>query len=56
MHALLCVLAEARLISGRAAPLGELIAGVLTPPVSEIGALPVDSYVTERQRMDLALT
>jgi len=53
-HALLCVLAEARLMSGRAAPLNELIGEVLLPPIAEIGALPVDSFVSERQRMDLA--
>jgi len=53
-HALLCVLAEARLTSGRAAPLNELIGEVLLPPIAQIGALPVDSFVSERQRMDLA--
>jgi hypothetical protein len=53
-HALLCVLAEERLRRGCTASLDELLPEILEPPVAEIGALPVDTFLSARQRAELA--
>ncbi len=53
-HALLCVLAEERLARGEAAPLEALIGEIVDPRVALIGALPIDSFYTARQRGELA--
>ncbi len=53
-HALLSVLAETRLLGGRTAAIAELLPEILLPPIAEIGALPVEAFISERQRSDLA--
>ncbi|MFN9809160.1 MAG: ATP-binding protein [Deltaproteobacteria bacterium] len=53
-HALLSVLAEERLRRGKTASLAELLPEILEPPVAEVGALPVDAFVTPRLRGELA--
>ena len=53
-HVLLSVLAERRLASGQPADLGGLMEDVLEPPISEIGALSVDSFMKKSERKALA--
>ena len=53
-HAFLSVLAENRLRTGRAAPLDELLPEILEPPLAEVGALPVEAFVSAKQRSELA--
>jgi hypothetical protein len=53
-HALLCVLAEKRLVAGRDAPIDALVLDVIEPPIDNIGALPLDEYVGRKPRHDLA--
>ncbi len=53
-HALLSVLAERRMQLGLSSELGALLADVLEPPIATIGALPINSFVSVRQRADLA--
>ncbi len=53
-HALLCVLAEARLRRGQTASLDELLPELLEPPIADVGALPVDVFLPARQRVELA--
>ena len=53
-HALLYVLAERRLLAGQGAPLEALLPEILEPPVEMIGALPVESFLPLRLRIDLA--
>jgi len=53
-HALLSVLAERRLLSGRTAEIGELVLDVLEPPIESIGALPLDAFLSSAKRSDLA--
>jgi hypothetical protein len=53
-HVLLSVLAERRLAAGDSAELGALMRDVLEPPISEIGALPVNSFVKKTERRALA--
>ncbi|WP_169791330.1 ATP-binding protein [Sandaracinus amylolyticus] len=53
-HALLSVLAEARLRRGESAPLDALVPEILEPPIGFIGALPVDAFVPARLRGELA--
>lgn len=53
-HVLLSVLAERRLASGQPADLGSLMEDVLEPPISEIGALSVDSFMKKSERKTLA--
>jgi hypothetical protein len=53
-HALLCVLAETRLQRGVTASLEQLLPEILEPPIAEVGALPVDAFLSMRQRADLA--
>jgi len=53
-HVLLSVLAERRLAAGQSAELGALMRDVLEPPISEIGALPVNSFIKKTERRALA--
>lgn len=53
-HVLLSVFAHERLSAGRSAELGALIADLLDPPLASIGALPVDAFVSARERSNLA--
>ena len=53
-HALLSMLAERRLRAGQSADLPSLLPDVIEPPVAEIGALPVESYIGSKQRAELA--
>ena len=49
-HVLLSVLAERRLVAGQTAELGALMQDVLEPPINEIGALSVDSFMKKSER------
>ena len=53
-HVLLSVLAERRLASGEGAELGALVADVIEPPITELGALPLDAFVSPNDRASLA--
>jgi len=53
-HVLLSVLAERRLAAGQTADLGGLMEDVLAPPIDEIGALSVDSFMKKSERKALA--
>jgi len=53
-HVLLSVLAERRLAGGQSADLAALMADVLDPPMSEIGALPVNAFMKATERKALA--
>jgi hypothetical protein len=53
-HALLCTLAEARLKRGKPAELDALLRDLVEPPIATVGALPIDEFLTERQRRELA--
>jgi hypothetical protein len=53
-HVLLSVLAERRLRAGEPSDLGALLGDVLSPPITEIGALPVDRFFPKRQRAEFA--
>ena len=53
-HALLSLLAERRLASGKHAPLDALIPEVLDPGIETVGALPLDEFVTPKLRRELA--
>jgi len=53
-HVLLSVLAERRLAAGRDAELGDLLGDLIDPPIDEIGALPLDSFLKKTERKNLA--
>lgn len=53
-HVLLSVLAEKRLLAGQNADLPGLMADLNDPPISEIGALPIDSFLRKSDRSKLA--
>lgn len=53
-HVLLSVLAERRLQGGAHADLAALMQDVLEPPIAEIGALPIESFLKRKARQDLA--
>jgi hypothetical protein len=53
-HVLLSVLAERRLAAGQTAELGALMQDVLEPPIAEIGALPMSSFMKKTERRNLA--
>ena len=52
--ALLSVLAERRLAKGGTATLGELMSDLNEPPISQIGELPLDAFVSPKLRGELA--
>lgn len=53
-HALLSVLAERRLSAGEDAEIGTLLADVVDPPITEIGALAIDELIPKRTRKQFA--
>jgi hypothetical protein len=53
-HVLLSVLAERRLLAGQNADLASLMQDVVEPPVAQIGALPVNSFLRKNERAKLA--
>ena len=53
-HVLLSVLAQRRLSSNQPADLGSLIHDLLEPPLAEVGALPIEGFVSSGQRGALA--
>jgi len=56
-HVLLSVLAERRLSRGESAEIGALMHDLAEPPIAEVGALPINSFLrkTERARLAAAL-
>ena len=53
-HVLLSVFAERRLVAGQNADIGSLMQDLTNPPISQIGALPVNSFLKKRERSNLA--
>ncbi len=53
-HVLLAVLAERRLRQGRPADLASLLEDLESPPIEEVGALPIDAYLSKSGRRELA--
>jgi len=53
-HVLLSLLAERRLMSGEQSDLAALMQDVTSPPIREVGALPVNSFIKRRERLELA--
>jgi hypothetical protein len=53
-HVLLSVLAERRLRAGQSASIAALIDDLTEPPIEEIGALPLDAFVSPTDRAKLA--
>ena len=53
-HVLLSVLAERRLAAGQNADIGALMQDLTNPPITQIGALPVNSFLKKRERSTLA--
>ncbi len=53
-HVLLSVLAERRLRSGEGADLGALLSDLASPPIEEVGALPIDRFLPKTERRTLA--
>jgi hypothetical protein len=53
-HVLLSVLAERRLAAGQNADIGSLMQDLTSPPISQIGALAVNSFLKKRERSSLA--
>jgi hypothetical protein len=53
-HALLSVLAERRLLAGHDASLAALVPEIVEPPITSIGALEVDEFLSPRARKELA--
>ncbi|NUP07992.1 MAG: ATP-binding protein [Polyangiaceae bacterium] len=53
-HVLISVLAERRLSGGQAADIGSLLPEIVDPPLTTIGALDVEGFMSKRARRDLA--
>jgi hypothetical protein len=53
-HVLLSVFAERRLAAGQNADIGSLMQDLTNPPISQIGALAVNSFLKKRERSNLA--
>ncbi len=53
-HALLTAIAEHRHATKQPADLASLLPDIFTPPFAEIGALPVETYIGDKARLDLA--
>jgi DNA helicase HerA-like ATPase len=53
-HVLLSVLAERRLAAGQNADIAALMQDLTNPPITEIGALAVNSFLKKRERYNLA--
>jgi hypothetical protein len=53
-HVLLSVLAEYRLSAGQNADIPTLMRDLETPPIAEIGALPLNAFIKKKERSSLA--
>jgi hypothetical protein len=53
-HVLLSVLAERRLLAGQNAELPALMQDVKSPPIAEVGALPISEFMKKSERLKLA--
>lgn len=53
-HVLLSVLAERRLVAGGHADIGVLMEDLSNPPITTIGALPIDAFFKKSERLSLA--
>jgi len=53
-HVLLSVFAERRLAAGQNADIGSLMQDLTNPPITQIGALAVNSFLKRRERANLA--
>jgi hypothetical protein len=53
-HVLLSLLAERRLLAGEHADLGALMNDLLNPPITDVGALPLNSFFKKSERRTLA--
>src|SRR6185369_6560539 len=53
-HVLLSLFAERRLLAGGDADLGSLMHDLLEPPITEVGALPLNSFFRKSERQSLA--
>ena len=53
-HVLLSVFAERRLAAGQNADIGSLMQDLTNPPIAQIGALSVNSFLKKRERSNLA--
>jgi hypothetical protein len=53
-HVLLSVLAERRLTQGGGAPIAALMQDLANPPIENVGALPVNSFLKKSERTALA--
>jgi hypothetical protein len=53
-HVFLSLLAERRLLAGQNADIAALLADVVDPPISEVGALEVDAFLSKKARKELA--
>jgi len=53
-HVFLSLLAERRLLAGHDADLASLVPEIVEPPITIVGALEVDEFVSPRSRKDLA--
>jgi hypothetical protein len=53
-HVLLSVLAERRLLAGQNAELPALMQDVTSPPIAEVGALPISTFMKKGERLRLA--
>src|SRR5512133_3808273 len=53
-HVLLSVLAERRLTLGEAADMASLMQDLESPPITQIGALPINSFLRKSERASLA--
>jgi hypothetical protein len=53
-HVLLSVLAERRLLAGQNAELPALMQDVTSPPIAEVGALPISTFMKKSERLRLA--
>ena len=53
-HALLTAIAERRHAAKQPADLASILPDVIAPPFAEIGALPVETYLGEKARAELA--
>jgi hypothetical protein len=53
-HVLLSVLAERRLAAGQNAEIGALMQDLNVPPITQIGALPINSFLKRTERSSLA--
>lgn len=53
-HVLLCVLAERRFLAGQNAELPSLMHDLEEPPIDQLGALPINTFLKKRDRLELS--